>query len=71
MIGVAPVVAAAHVSLRLAPPPGMLQVKIMKDFDPNGKRGPKTPLPDVVKVLEPKEDEYVSDKPIIGKEAEM
>ena len=43
----------------------------MKDFDPNGKRGPKTPLPDVVKVLEPKEDEYVSDKPSIGKEAEM
>ncbi len=30
------------------------QVKIMKDFDPTGKRGPKTPLPDVVKVIEPK-----------------
>jgi hypothetical protein len=30
------------------------QVKIMKDFDPYGKRGPKTPLPDVVKVIEPK-----------------
>jgi hypothetical protein len=26
----------------------------MKDFDPEGKRGPKTPLPDVVKVIEPK-----------------
>lgn len=26
----------------------------MKDFDPTGKRGPKIPLPDVVKVLEPK-----------------
>lgn len=32
----------------------MSQVKIMKDFDPYGKRGPKVPLPDVVKVLEPK-----------------
>jgi hypothetical protein len=31
-----------------------VQVKIMKDFDPTGKRGPKTPLPDVVKVIEPK-----------------
>lgn len=30
------------------------QVRIMKDFDPTGKRGPKIPLPDVVKVLEPK-----------------
>lgn len=27
-----------------------LQVKIMKDFDPTGKRGPRLPLPDVVKV---------------------
>ena len=26
------------------------QVKIMKDWDPTGKRGPKQPLPDVVKV---------------------
>lgn len=26
------------------------QVKIMKDWDPQGKRGPKMPLPDVVKV---------------------
>lgn len=32
----------------------LLQVKIMKDFDPTGKRGPSTPLPDVVKVIEPK-----------------
>lgn len=43
----------------------------MKDFDPYGKRGPKTPLPDVVKVLEPKEDEYVSDKPYVGKEVDL
>jgi hypothetical protein len=26
----------------------------MRDFDPFGKKGPKEPLPDVVKVLEPK-----------------
>lgn len=26
----------------------------MRDFDPYGKKGPKEPLPDVVKVLEPK-----------------
>lgn len=43
----------------------------MKDFDPYGKRGPKTPMPDVVKVLEPKEDEFVSDKPYVGKEVEL
>ncbi len=30
------------------------QVKIMKDYDPTGRRGPKMPLPDVVKVIEPK-----------------
>jgi hypothetical protein len=28
----------------------LAQVKIMKDWDPTGKRGPKVPLPDVVKV---------------------
>jgi hypothetical protein len=28
----------------------LVQVKIMKDFDPTGKRGPRMPLPDVVKV---------------------
>ena len=43
----------------------------MKEFDPYGKRGPKQPLPDVVKVIEPKEDEYVADKPYVGKEAEL
>lgn len=28
----------------------MLQVKIMKEWDPTGRNGPRTPLPDVVKV---------------------
>ena len=34
-----------------------LQVKIMKEWDPSGKLGPKVPLPDIVKIHEPKENE--------------
>lgn len=45
-----------------------LQVKIMKSFDPSGKEGPKTPLPDVVVVHNPKEEEVYHDKPVVGKE---
>lgn len=58
--------AVRHVLLRQ----GVLgiKVKVMKEWDPTGRNGPRTPLPDVVKVHEPKDDEYVSDKPIIGKE---
>ena len=33
------------------------QVKIMKEWDPSGKQGPKMPLPDIVKIHEPKENE--------------
>lgn len=29
----------------------------MKEWDPSGRQGPKTPLPDVVVVHAPKEDE--------------
>jgi hypothetical protein len=29
----------------------------MKEWDPSGKVGPRTPLPDVVTVLNPKEEE--------------
>lgn len=32
------------------------QVKIMLPWDPNGKIGPKRPLPDNVSVVEPKEE---------------
>jgi ribosomal protein S3 len=39
-----------------------IKVRIMKEWDPSGKIGPRTPLPDVVTVLAPKEEEYVSDK---------
>ena len=34
-----------------------MQVKIMKEWDPSGKLGPKVPLPDIVKIHEPKENE--------------
>ena len=49
----------------------VLQVKIMKEWDPKGKIGPKTPLPDVVTVHQPKEDELMAEKPFVGKEMEM
>lgn len=50
--------AVRHVLLRQ----GVLgiKVKIMKEWDPTGKVGPKTPLPDVVTVLAPKEEEYAA-----------
>jgi small subunit ribosomal protein S3e len=47
--------AVRHVMLRQ----GVLgiKVKIMKTYDPTGRDGPKTPLPDVVVVHTPKDDE--------------
>lgn len=30
----------------------------MLDWDPKGKQGPMTPLPDLVTIHQPKEDEY-------------
>jgi len=46
--------AVRHVLLRQ----GVLgiKVKIMLPFDPTGKRGPTRPLPDHIKILEPKEE---------------
>lgn len=35
-----------------------IKVKIMLDWDPTGKVGPKTPLPDVVIIHAPKEEEF-------------
>jgi len=35
-----------------------VQVKIMLPWDPSGSKGPRDPLPDVVKVLEPKTDNF-------------
>ncbi|EGF77718.1 hypothetical protein BATDEDRAFT_91509 [Batrachochytrium dendrobatidis JAM81] len=47
--------AVRHVLLRQ----GVLgiKVKIMQEWDPSGKTGPKKPLPDLVTILEPKDDE--------------
>lgn len=52
--------ATRHVLLRQ----GVLgiKVKIMLPYDPNGKMGPKKPLPDNVSVVEPK-DEVIYDQP--------
>jgi len=42
-----------------------IKVKIMLDHDPKGRNGPKTPIPDMIIIKEPKEDENLS-KPVIG-----
>jgi len=56
--------AVRHVMLRQ----GVLgiKVKVMLEWDPTGKNGPKKPLPDMVTVHKPKEEETI-DKPYIGK----
>jgi small subunit ribosomal protein S3e len=33
-----------------------IKIKIMQEWDPTGKTGPKNPLPDLVTILEPKEE---------------
>jgi len=47
-----------------------IKVKIMLDWDPKGKQGPMTPLPDMVTIHTPKEEEEFASKPYIGKEIE-
>ncbi|KAK9765115.1 40S ribosomal protein S3 [Basidiobolus ranarum] len=51
--------AVRHVLLRQ----GVLgiKVKIMLDWDPSGKIGPKNPLPDMITVLEPKEEAAITE----------
>jgi hypothetical protein len=34
----------------------------MREWDPTGRQGPKTPMPDIVKVIDPKEEEALPDK---------
>jgi small subunit ribosomal protein S3e len=34
-----------------------IKVKIMLDWDPKGKQGPTMPLPDLVTIHEPKEED--------------
>jgi len=41
-----------------------IQVAIMLAWDPTGKKGPKKPLPDVVKVLKPKKDDLTTSAPM-------
>ena len=36
-----------------------IKIKIMMEWDPTGKVGPKKPLPDLVSIREPKEDENI------------
>lgn len=40
-----------------------IKVKIMLDWDPKGKQGPTTPLPDVVTIHSPKEEEEIVHRP--------
>lgn len=42
----------------------------MKDWDPSGKQGPRAPMPDVVTVHQPKEEDTFQDKGFIGKDKE-
>lgn len=61
--------AVRHVLLRQ----GVLgiKVKIMRNWDPTGRLGPRMPMPDVVKIHEPKEEEYFADKPAVGKDYDL
>ncbi|XP_073110029.1 small ribosomal subunit protein uS3x-like [Elaeis guineensis] len=49
--------AVRHVLLRQ----GVLgiKVKIVLDWDPKGKQGPAAPLPDLVTIHTPKDEEYI------------
>merc|ERR1711990_273441 len=49
-----------------------VKVKIMLDWDPKGRTGPSTPIPDVVTIHNPKDDDESGvAKPFVGKELEM
>ncbi|KAJ4847717.1 40S ribosomal protein S3-2 [Turnera subulata] len=61
--------AVRHVLLRQ----GVLgiKVKVMLDWDPKGKQGPTTPLPDLVTIHPPKEEEELVRPPVIAPEIEV
>lgn len=42
----------------------------MKGADDAGKGGPKRPMPDVVEIIPPKDDDYIGEKSLIGKDKE-
>jgi len=43
-----------------------IKVKIMLDWDPKGKVGPKTPLPDIVTIHSPMEEEDYNVRPALA-----
>jgi len=46
-----------------------IKVKIMLDWDPKGKMGPPTPLPDLVTIHPPKDEEnYIQAAPEVAHE---
>lgn len=48
-----------------------IKVKIMLDWDPKGKQGPTTPLPDIVTIHPPKEEEYLRPVPLLAPPADI
>lgn len=49
-----------------------IKVKIMLDWDPKGKQGPKTPLPDIVTIHTPKEEEeYIRPAAVVANDIEV
>jgi ribosomal protein S3 len=47
-----------------------VQVKIMKGWDATGKEGPKKPMPDVVTIHQPKDEDFYAQDKTFGKEKE-
>lgn len=45
-----------------------IKVKIMLDWDPKGKVGPQKPIPDVVTIHPPKDDEVYARVPVLTPE---
>merc|ERR1719218_246336 len=48
-----------------------IKVKIMLDWDPKGRTGPKTPIPDTVTIHNPKDEDESLAKPHVDKELDM
>lgn len=46
-------------------------MKIMLDWDPKGKQGPTTPLPDLVTIHTPKEEEELARPLMLAPEVEV
>jgi len=48
-----------------------IKVKIMLEWDPKGKQGPPTPLPDLVTIHPPKEEEILAQPPVLTTDIEV